>query len=156
MPIMIHIEIPQRGLFELHHAVFDINGTLAVDGKPIPNVATALSSLAPTLSIHLLTAGTHGNLKELEETFGFPLQIISNGEEKAWYVQQLGPEKVIAFGNGANDAGMLRLAAIGIAVLAAEGVAISALHAADMLAPGPIDAIELVLKPKRLVATLRG
>ncbi len=156
MPIMIHIEIPQRGLFELHHAVFDINGTLAVDGKPIPNVATALSSLAPTLSIHLLTAGTHGNLKELEETFGFPLQIISNGAEKAWYVQQLGPEKVIAFGNGANDAGMLRLAAIGIAVLAAEGVAISALHAADMLAPGPIDAIELVLKPKRLVATLRG
>jgi soluble P-type ATPase len=156
MPIMIHIEIPQRGLFELHHAVFDINGTLAVDGKPIPNVATALLSLAPTLSIHLLTAGTHGNLKELEETFGFPLQIISNGEEKAWYVQQLGPEKVIAFGNGANDAGMLRLAAIGIAVLAAEGVAISALHAADMLAPGPIDAIELVLKPKRLVATLRG
>ena len=121
MPIMIHIEIPQRGLFELHHAVFDINGTLAVDGKPIPNVATALSSLAPTLSIHLLTAGTHGNLKELEETFGFPLQIISNGAEKAWYVQQLGPEKVIAFGNGANDAGMLRLAAIGIAVLAAVG-----------------------------------
>jgi soluble P-type ATPase len=156
MPIMIHIEIPQRGLFELHHAVFDINGTLAVDGKPIPNVATALSSLAPTLSIHLLTAGTHGNLKELEETFGFPLQIISNGEEKAWYVQQLGPEKVIAFGNGANDAGMLRLAAIGIAVLATEGMAISALHAADILAPGPIDAIELVLKPKRLVATLRG
>lgn len=156
MPIMIHLEIPQRGLFELHHAVFDINGTLAVDGKPIPNVAAALSSLAPSLSIHLLTAGTHGNLKELEETFGFPLQIISNGEEKAWYVQQLGPEKVIAFGNGANDAGMLRLAAIGIAVLAAEGVAISALHAADILAPGPIDAIELVLKPKRLVATLRG
>jgi soluble P-type ATPase len=50
----------------------------------------------------------------------------------------------------------LRLAAIGIAVLAAEGVAISALQAADILAPGPIDAIELVLKPKRLVATLRG
>jgi soluble P-type ATPase len=156
MPIMIRIEIPRRGLFELHHAVFDINGTLAVDGKPIPNVATALSSLAPSLSIHLLTAGTHGNLKELEETFGFPLQIISNGEEKAWYVQQLGPDNVIAFGNGANDAGMLRLAAIGIAVLAAEGVAISALQAADILAPGPIDAIELVLKPKRLVATLRG
>ncbi len=153
---MIHVDIPQRGSFELQHAVFDINGTLAVDGKPLPNVAAALKSLATFLSIHLLTAGTHGNLKELEETFGFPLQIISNGEEKAWYVQQLGPDRVIAFGNGANDAGMLRLAAIGVAVLAAEGVAISALHAADVLVSGPIDAIELVLKPKRLVATLRG
>ena len=153
---MIRIEIPQRGLFELHHAVFDINGTLAVDGKPISNVAAALTSLASLFSIHLLTAGTHGNLKELEEIFGFPLQIISNGEEKAWYVQQLGPDKVVAFGNGANDAGMLRLAAIGIAVLATEGVAISALQAADILSHGPIDAIELLLKPKRLVATLRG
>lgn len=153
---MISVEIPQRGLFELRHAVFDINGTLAVDGKPIPNVAAALTSLASHLSIHLLTAGTHGNVKELEEIFGFPLQIISNGEEKAWYVQQLGPDKVVAFGNGANDAGMVRLAAIGIAVLATEGVAISALQAADILSHGPIDAIELLLKPKRLVATLRG
>src|SRR6266516_7287806 len=156
MQNMIQIDIPQRGLFELHHAVFDINGTLAVDGKPLPNVAAALKSLATFLSIHLLTAGTHGNLKELEETFGFPLQIISNGEDKAGYVQQLGPENVIAFGNGANDAVMLGLAAISVAVLAGEGVAISALQSADVLALGPIDAIDLVLKPKRLVATLRG
>ena len=153
---MIQIDIPQRGLLELHHAVFDINGTLAVDGKSLPDVAASLKSLAAFLSIHLLTAGTHGNLKDLEETLGFPLQIIRNGEEKAWYVQQLGADKVIAFGNGANDAGMLSQAAIGVAVLAAEGVAISALQAADVLVPGPIDAIELVLNPKRLVATLRG
>lgn len=153
---MIRIDIPHRGIVELHHGVFDINGTLAVDGVIISGVADSLKSLAAFLSIHLLTAGTHGNLKELEETSGFPLQIINNGEEKAWYVQQLGPDQVIAFGNGANDAAMLRLAAIGIAVLAAEGVAISALQAADVLATGPIDAIDLVLKPKRLVATLRG
>jgi soluble P-type ATPase len=156
MSKMIHIDIPQRGFLELHHAVFDINGTLAVDGKPLPNVAASLTSLAAFLSIHLLTAGTHGNLKELEETLGFPLQIINNGEEKAWYVQQLGADKVIAFGNGANDAEMLRKAAIGVAVLTTEGVAISALQASDVLVYGPIDAIELLLHPKRLMATLRG
>jgi P-type E1-E2 ATPase len=153
---MIHIDIPQRGLFELHHAVFDINGTLAVDGKPLPKVAAALKALAAYLSIHLLTAGTHGNLKELEETFGFPLHVISNGEEKTQYVQQLGADKVIAFGNGMNDAGMLSQAALGVAVLAAEGVAITTLKAADILVSGPVDAIELILNPKRLVATLRG
>jgi soluble P-type ATPase len=153
---MIHINIPQRGLFELHHAVFDMNGTLAVDGKALPGVAAALKSLAAILSIHLLTAGTHGNLKELEETFGYPLQIISNGEEKTQYVQQLGAEKVIAFGNGINDAGMLSQAALGVAVLAAEGVAIATLKAADILVSSPIDAIELILNPKRLIATLRS
>ena len=51
---------------------------------------------------------------------------------------------------------MLRLAAIGIAILAGEGAAVGALHAADVLALGPVDAIDLVLNPKRLVATLRG
>lgn len=152
---MIRLDIPQRGLFELEYAVFDINGTLAVDGKPLHHVSASLNSLAALLSIHLLTAGTHGNLKELEETFGLPLQMITNGEEKAWYVQQLGADKVIAFGNGANDASMLKRAAIGVAVLASEGVAISALHAADVLVHGPIDAIELLLYPKRLLATLR-
>ena len=41
-------------------------------------------------------------------------------------------------------------------MLAEEGVASRAVQAADVLALGPVDAIELILKPKRLVATLRG
>jgi soluble P-type ATPase len=153
---MIRIEIPQRGIIELQHAVFDVNGTLAIDGVPIPEAADRLKALAALLSIHALTAGTHGNIAELERALGIPLSIISTAEDKLRYVQQLGPDKVIAFGNGINDVAMLRVAAIGVAVLAAEGAAISALQAADVLALGPVDAIDLVLKPQRLIATLRG
>ena len=153
---MIRIDIPLRGIVELQHAVFDVNGTLAVDGKPIPGVADRLKALGEHLSLHVLTAGTHGNIAELEGVLGFPLHMITIGEEKVHYVEQLGPASVIAFGNGMNDTGMLRLAAIGVAVLAGEGVAIGALQAADVLALGPVDAIDLVLNPKRLVATLRG
>ncbi len=153
---MIQIEIPHRGIVELQHAVFDINGTLAIDGMPIPGVVDRLKALANLLSLHALTAGTHGNLAELEHSLGLPLHIISRGEGKTRYVQQLGPARVIAFGNGMNDVGMLRLAVIGVAVLAAEGMAVSAMQAADILALGPLDAIDLLLKPKRLVATLRG
>ena len=153
---MIRIDIPLRGIVELQHAVFDVNGTLAVDGKPIPGVADRLKALGEHLSLHVLTAGTHGNIAELERVLGFPLHMITIGEEKVHYIEQLGPASVIAFGNGMNDVGMLRLAAIGVAVLAGEGVAIGALQAADVLALGPVDAIDLVLNPKRLVATLRG
>jgi len=153
---MIRIDIPLRGIVELQHAVFDVNGTLAVDGKPIPGVADRLKALGEHLSLHVLTAGTHGNIAELERVLGFPLHMITIGEEKVHYVEHLGPASVIAFGNGMNDVGMLRLAAIGVAVLAGEGVAIGALQAADVLALGPVDAIDLVLNPKRLVATLRG
>ena len=75
---MIRLEIPQRGLIELHHAVFDINGTLAVDGIPIPGVVSLLKALAEHLSLHALTAGTHGNLTELEQALGLPLHIITS------------------------------------------------------------------------------
>lgn len=153
---MIRIDIPQKGIIELQHAVFDVNGTLAVDGWPIPGVVERLKALGEHLSLHALTAGTHGNLAELEQEMGLPLHIIVTGEEKMRYVEQLGPAQVIAFGNGMNDVGMLRLAAIGVAILAGEGMAIGAVQAADVLALGPIDAIDLVLNPKRLVATLRG
>jgi soluble P-type ATPase len=153
---MIRIDIPRRGIIELHHAVFDINGTLAVDGIPIPGVVDRLQVLAEHLSLHALTAGTHGNIAELERTLGFPLHMIATGEEKLRFVEHLGPAGVIAFGNGRNDVAMLRVAAIGVAILAGEGVAIDALQAADVLAPGPVEAIDLVLKPKRLIATLRG
>lgn len=152
----ISIEIPQRGSIELQHAVFDINGTLAIDGLAYPEVPERLQQLATQLTIHLLTAGTHGNLIELEHTLGFPLHLINRGDEKMRYVQQLGPNHVVAFGNGANDTGMLRLATLGIAVLTTEGTAIRALQAADVLVHSPVDAIDLLLNPERLIATLRG
>jgi soluble P-type ATPase len=154
--LTIRVDIPQRGIIELQHAVFDINGTLAIDGTIYPEVGERLQELAKLLTIHLLTAGTHGKLPELEKALGFPLHVIHRGDEKVRYVQQLGPDHVIAFGNGINDTGMLRLAMLGIAVLTTEGVAIRALQAADVLVHSPIDAIDLLLRPKRLIATLRG
>lgn len=153
---MIRIDIPTRGTIELQHAVFDVNGTLAVDGTLIPGVLDRLHILGEQLTLHALTAGTHGNIAQIERALGFPLHIISSGEEKRRYVEQLGPASVIAFGNGRNDVGMLGLAAIGVAILAGEGVATGTLQAADVLALGPVDAIDLVLHPKRLIATLRG
>ncbi len=153
---MIRLAIPGRETIELHHAIFDINGTLAIDGELIPEVIDRLQELSTHLSLHALTAGTQGNVKEIAQLLGFPLHLVMNGEEKARYVQQLHPERVIAFGNGMNDVEMLRLAAIGVGILGSEGMAAPVLQVADVVAHGPIDAIDLLLKPKRLVATLRG
>ena len=152
---MIRIDIPGRGLVELTDAVFDVNGTIAVDGVLIAGVTERLQRLREHLAIHILTAGTHGNISEIERALGIPLRIISTGEDKQRFVRELGPEHVIAFGNGANDAAMMNIAAISIAVMADESLSLLALHAADVLAHGPLDAIDLALHPKRLVATLR-
>ncbi|HHJ06252.1 MAG TPA: ATPase P, partial [Anaerolineae bacterium] len=71
-------------------------------------------------------------------------------------VAELGPERVVAIGNGANDAAMLRRAALGIAVLGGEGTALSCLTAADVLASDINTALDLQLNPRRLLATLRA
>ena len=76
-------------------------------------------------------------------------------QQKATYVNQLGAERVIAIGQGANDAAMLKTAQIGIAILSTEGLAAEALLAADIFVPDIYSALALLEKPLRLVATLR-
>jgi len=59
-------------------------------------------------------------------------------------------------GNGLNDAGLLRRAALGIAVLGPEGLSRLALLAAEVVVGSVVDALDLLLKPHRLRATLRA
>jgi soluble P-type ATPase len=153
---MIQLDIPFRGHIELRHAVFDINGTLACDGMLIPEVVERVHALLAHLSLHTLTAGTQGNIPTIEQELGFPVHLINRASEKEDYVRGLSPEGVIAFGNGMNDLGMFRAATIGVGIIGPEGMATQILQVADVIALHPLDALDLLLKPKRLVATLRG
>jgi P-type E1-E2 ATPase len=155
---MIKIEIPNRGMFEIEYLVLDVNGTIAVDGKLIHSVAESLKRLQSRLTIRMITADTHGGQAKIDSVLGFTAERLNAGneaEQKESFVRSLGAEKVIAMGNGANDALMLRAAAIGIAVMAEEGVAAEALSAADLVIGNPIRALEVIENPKRLIATLR-
>jgi len=51
---------------------------------------------------------------------------------------------------------MLQAAALGIAVIGPEGAAADTLHAADIVAPNIHAALDLLLHPLRVVATLRS
>ena len=75
--------------------------------------------------------------------------------QKKDYVKRLGADKVITFGNGNNDRKMLKVSRIGIAVCMKEGCAIDAITSADILVTSAIDALDLLLHPKRCKATLR-
>ncbi len=153
---MIQIDIPGRGSITLNHAVFDVNGTLAFDGRLLPGVAERFAVLQAHLMLHMLTADTHGMQASIDAALGLPATIITGGtSEKADRVRQLGSADVVAIGNGANDAAMLEAAALGIAVLGPEGLAVPALQAADLVVFSITDALDLLLNPRRLVATLR-
>ena len=155
---MIELNIPGRGLVQLQHLVCDVNGTLAVDGQLPEDVKYRLNVLRDRLVLHLLTADTHGRQDMIDHQLNLKAVRIQPGkesEQKATYVQGLGAETVVAIGQGANDAGMLRAAAVGICVLSPEGTAVEALLEADLLVSNIKEALEILEKPLRIVATLR-
>ena len=155
---MIELNIPGRGSLRLEHLVTDVNGTLAMDGQLIPGVAKQISALRDRLTIHMLTADTHGRQALIDQQLNLNAVRIQPGnesEQKAEYVRKLGSESVIAIGQGTNDAGMLKEAALGICVMSQEGIATGALLSADLLMPSITAALELLDKPLRIIASLR-
>ena len=72
------------------------------------------------------------------------------------FVKELGAHHVLAIGNGRNDMKMLEIAEIGIAVISPEALCVETLNAADIVTHDIVSAFDLLLKPLRLVATLRS
>jgi soluble P-type ATPase len=155
---MIRVEIPKYGCLELEHFVTDFSGTLSEDGKLLQGVREKLNKLSGKLKIHVLTSDTFGSAKKELEGINCSLYVLKGDEhvlQKEKYVLSLDANTVVALGNGNNDVRMLRLATLGIAVCLREGCSTDALNASKILVRSPIDAIELLLYPKRLIATLR-
>ena len=155
---MIELTIPGRGELRFAHLVTDVNGTLAVDGILPEGLAKRIGALRDRLTIHLLTADTHGRQVVIDQQLNLTAVRIKGGNEagqKAEYVKSLGADSVIAIGQGANDAAMLKEAALGICIMSQEGVAVETLLAADLFVPDIFSALDLLDKPLRLIASLR-
>jgi soluble P-type ATPase len=155
----LSIDIPGFGALRLEHLVLDYNGTLGIDGRLIPGVKLRLSRLAASLAVHVITADTFGKARGSLRDVDCSLEILRQGGEdraKAALVRRLGAGRVVCIGNGRNDRLMLRTAALGIATVQCEGAAVEAMRGADIVVHDVRDALDLLLQPRRLVATLRS
>jgi Soluble P-type ATPase len=156
---MISVTVPGHGELNLRHIVLDYNGTMACDGVLIKEVEEKLNALATDLKVHILTADTFGKAASQCKGIHGELTILSNpigGPEKESFVEKLGAAGVVAVGNGANDALMLARAALGIVILGPEGASIKSVQSADVIVRDICDGLDLLLTPKRLIATLRS
>jgi soluble P-type ATPase len=156
---MIEIAVPGHGTLRIEHLVMDYTGTLACDGRLLPDVAGVLADLSGRLELHIVTADTFG--KARSELRGMPCTLVilpTEGQDagKREYVAKLGADRTVSIGNGRNDRLMLKESALGIAVVEQEGCAAAALRSADVVCPGITAALDLLRNPKRLVATLRS
>ncbi len=152
------IEIPHRGKLSLKTIVCDYNGTIAKDGEVLPNILKLFTLLQESYKIYVITADTFGSVKS--QLANYPCQITilttdDHSKEKATFVKTLNPKLCVALGNGSNDAHMLHTATLGMAILGDEGCAKETLLASDILCKSIEEGLELLLYPKRLVATLR-
>lgn len=155
---MFELDIPGFGQIKLQHLVSDFTGTLSVDGRLLSGVRERLNKISEFLEIHILTADTFGMAKAELEGIKCDVHILtgdSHDRQKEAYVRKLGPEGVVAFGNGNNDRKMLKAAKIGIAVCLNEGCATDAIISANIIVTSALDGLDLFLNPKRLKATLR-
>lgn len=157
---MISCPIPGRDSLMVNHLVCDVNGTLTCDGNLIPGVAEAFEQLKDRVTIHLISADTHGRLTELEKLLAgsvgrfIRLTAGSEAEQKLEYLEALS-DGVVAIGQGTNDRLMIKEADLGICVLSPEGSAVETLLSADIVVPDILTALGLLLTPTRLKATLR-
>jgi P-type E1-E2 ATPase len=156
---MLEYEVPGWKRLRLSALALDLNGTTAMDGEVVPGVGDRLATLKGRgLAGYLLTADTRGRGAETADALGLVLHRLDLGQEgaqKRALVEALGAEQVVAVGNGANDVEMLQAAALGIGVMQEEGLATGILGAADVVVPDICAALDLLIKPRRLIATLR-
>ena len=156
---MIEIEVPGYRKLALQHLVLDYNGTLACHGTLLPGVRERLGVLADHLTVHVLTADTFGTARTGLGGVACELTILPSAgqaEAKVAFVRGLGAEGAACIGNGMNDRLMLEASALGIAVIQEEGAASQTLLAAQVVCRDIRDALDLLLIPLRLAATLRG
>ena len=155
---MWKIDVPGFRKLKINYLVFDFNGTLAVDGKLVKGVSERLNKLSQHLNIHILTADTYSTVRSEFSDSKIEIHIIApnnQDREKVEYIKSLGCDRVVCFGNGANDKLMLKESALGIGVLLEEGIYINSLISSDIVVKDIIDGLDLLLHPLRLVATLR-
>jgi len=150
----VRLEMPP-GPVTFHRLVLDFTGTLSLDGALLPGVEERLQRLAGELRVTILTADTFGTARVQVKDLPVEVQVIGDGIEKAAVVAAMNPAEVIAIGNGRNDIPMMEVARLSIAVVGPEGAASGLLRSADIVTRDIVDALELILHPLRLKATLR-
>ena len=152
----VRVVIPGRKNLHLRRLLLDFNGTLATDGKLVIEAKVLLRKLAEKLEVVVLTADTYGTARR--SLRGLPLDVytVKTGMDKWLSLGDTEWRATAAIGNGANDVEMAKAAALSIGILGREGTAAELLRNVDIVAPHICAALELLVHPKRLVATLRN
>lgn len=155
----MEIDIPAYKKLSIDYLVLDYNGTLAEDGALVEGTRERLERISDFLDIYILTADTFGTASKACEDLPVKVKTFPSAEAglaKLRIVEDLGPSRTMTIANGRNDLLMAASSTLSVGVVGGEGAYSKFLAATDLIVRDINDGLDLVLKPKRLVASLRG
>jgi len=154
---MITIQRPGWSNLETEFILIDFEGTLASDRRVHPKAKDKINLLSKRTKIYILTAEEKEQVEEVLRKVKAEFIYLTQGEssqKKLDLLRQLGPNRTVAIGNGADDVSMIEEAGLGICVLGKEGISSETLTKADVVFTNILDALDFLLKPLRQKATL--
>lgn len=151
----LHIQVPGFQDLRIRNLVLDYTGTLSRDGRLLEGVPERLRALSSFLRIIVATADTFGMARSELKDLPVEIVLIRDGRDKVRLISELGTAETAAVGNGRNDVGMIRAAALGAAVIGPEGCYGDLVTSAVVVFRDIRDCLDLFLEPLRATATLR-
>lgn len=150
------LHIPNADELVLETLILDLNGTIAVRGEIMSGVKDRIERIKNLgLRVVLFSGDTRGNAAAIARELGIELVRAGTGEEKRAAALTLAPESCVTIGNGLIDVPLFNTVHLSIVVIQAEGAHGKALTAADIVVCSILDALDLLLNPESLIATLR-
>ncbi len=148
--------IPGQEMFELRTLILDLNGTLTIGGQLVKGVKKRLSRLqALGFDILFFTGNTRNDADKFASNLNIRWVLADTAEAKAAEARKLGPNTCAAIGNGLIDCQLMKTVKLRIVTLQAEGIHLQTMLNSDIIVPSINDALDLLIDPARLVATLR-
>jgi soluble P-type ATPase len=160
---MIRIAIPGFGPLEIDRVVTDYTGTHSFKGAVRKSVRARLARLARLVEVHVLTVDTFGTARHELRRLPVKLHFLNDDgrqdKQKQRFVVKYDRKHVAAFGNGNIDRLLLKTVrdagGLAVAVDNGEGCAVDTILNANILVHGSEQALDLLLEPNTLKATLR-
>jgi soluble P-type ATPase len=149
-------DVPGIGSLDLKTVILDVSGTLAVDGRLVDGVKSRIAKLQ-SLGFHIVffTDNARNDADGIAEFLDIQWRPAATAADKLHEARALGLEYCVFIGNGRDDLELMKAVKLGIVTLQAEGVAEETFQAGDVVVLTINDALDLMIEPERLIATLR-
>ena len=158
----IDFKIPGFGDRHIQALLADYDGTLSNHNQVPDEIKARLIRLSEIIDIHILTGDRNVKAADCLGNLPVNIHILSEKDQdvqKRDYLIDFKTMNVVVLGNGNNDRLLLQAVKTGgglcIAVQNGEGCAVDALINSHLLAANPAEAMDLLLNPDTLAATLR-